>query len=272
MLSHLKAHLRDLRADEALSREQRQFHQLFYSYEVAKLELQLAIFDVKERIKIKEEGVEAAQKQLDAARSPVAHQESVSNCQARGASEAPAQMADTSDPEEINKSEARLNAARAALDHARSELRTLFSNLENLSLKGEERKKGEAETRKWEKSRKWETLTPEALQLAVDVIRHQFDLGCWNASECTKNLCSARKHLLGMAQTDPLRKRSAFALLGQIEVGNSSTVAPWTSLDIRRSSQVPIGRFSKRNDGHERTQNGHGYSWTVARFHRGIDF
>ena len=245
MLSHLKAHLRDLRADEALSREQRQFHQLFYSYEVAKLELQLAIFDVKERIQIKEEGVEAEQKQLDAARSPVAHQESVPNCQARGASEAPAQMADTSDPEEINKSEARLNAARAALDHARSELRTLFSNLENLSLKGEERKKGEAETRKWEKSRKWETLTPEALQPAVDVIRHQFDLGCWNASECTKNLCSARKHLLGMAQTDPWRKRSAFALLGQIEVGNSSTVAPWTSLDIRRSSQVPIGRFSK---------------------------
>jgi hypothetical protein len=109
-----------------------------------------------------------------------------------------------------------------ALVRARSELKKATAALEHLCRDEAKWKAQEPAARKWQQSRKWQAITPEELQPAVEAIRHKVEhYGFWQSKQSTMKLCVAALHpqtiSSDLARLAPY-KRFLGALLGrQIE-------------------------------------------------------
>jgi hypothetical protein len=205
-LSRIKECLRDLGTDTTIPREERELLHGFYVHRRDALQLRLLVLSEGEKVKAFEIALEKAGEAAASARSY-----------------AGGQAPDTPEENGIRKAESEFSEVEASLVKARAAMQTASSALER--LRGDEERWEERSTsaRRWEKSRKWEAITPDELKPAVEAVRHEFEHhACWRPKQSTMKLCYAALHppvTTGAAQSDaedlsPYRK-FLVALLGQ---------------------------------------------------------
>ena len=155
-LSWIKGVIRDLDSDKAIRREEHDLLRLYYTREQEKLRWKLRVFGEAEKIKALESAI-----QLE---------------------------------NEVQNAGTERSAVEEALAKARSELKKASAALEHLCRDNPEWEKHEVSARRWQQSRKWQAITPEELQPAVEAIRHKIDDRFWQSSQSTMKLCFAALH------------------------------------------------------------------------------
>ena len=156
-LSWIKSCIRDLDHDEAIPRGERDVLRMYYTREREKLQLKLRVFGEAEKIKA-----------LESALRP---------------------------DDEMQRGGAKHSAVEEALVKARSELQKASAALEHLCRDDIKWELQRASAQKWQQSRKWQAITPEELQPAVEAIRHKNEhYGFWQSTQSTMKLCFAALH------------------------------------------------------------------------------
>src|SRR5579864_2290014 len=136
-LSWTNSRIRDLDNDKTIPRGERDLLRLYYTREREKLQLKLRVFGEAEKIR----ALESAPRPDDEGR------------------EAGSEHA----------------VVEGALVRARSELQKASTALEHLCRDEATWEKQGALARKWQQSRKWQAITPEELQPAVEAIRDKVE-------------------------------------------------------------------------------------------------
>lgn len=204
-LSWIKGVIRDLGIDKAIPREERDLLRLYYTREQEKLQWKLRVFGEAEKITALESAI-----RLD---------------------------------NEVQKAGTERFEVEEALAKARSELKKASAALEHLCRDDAEWEKHEASARKWQQSRKWQAITPEELQPAVEAIRHKIEhYGFWQSTQSTMKLCFAALHPAQTpnpsAESLAPYKRFLVALLGRriegmlLEVDRPAPVVFKSYLDV----------------------------------------
>ena len=99
-----------------------------------------------------------------------------------------------SEPETSSRSECKgqQSLAEEALVKARSDVQKASAALERFCQDDAKWEQQRTSARRWESSRKWQAITPDELQPAVEAIRHTFEhSGCWRSKQSTMKLCYA---------------------------------------------------------------------------------
>jgi hypothetical protein len=158
-LSWTKSRIRNLDTDKTISREERDLLCLYYTREQEKLQLKLRVFGEAEKVKGLESAIRSDGEVL------------------------------------VQKAESERYLAEEALVKARSEQQRAFTELECLCRDDASWEKQGTAARRWQESRKWQAITPDELQPAVEAIRHKIEhYGLWQSSQSTMKLCFSALH------------------------------------------------------------------------------
>jgi hypothetical protein len=158
-LSWTKGRIRDLDTDKTIPQEERDLLRLYYTREREKLQLKLRVFGEAEKIKALESAIRSSGEVL------------------------------------VQKAGSERSLAEEALVKVRSELQRASAALEHLRRDDASWEKQGAAPRRWQESRKWQAITPDELQPAVEAIRHKIEhYGLWQSSQSTMKLCFAALH------------------------------------------------------------------------------
>jgi hypothetical protein len=181
-LSWFKSRIRDLETDKTIPREEHDLLRLYYTREREKLQLKLHVFSEAERIQMLESRIRRE--------------------------------------EEVQKTGSERSLVEQAISDAHSELKKASTALQRLSRDDAKWEKQAASARRWQESRKWQAITPEELQPAIEAIRHKIEHnGFWQSNQSTIKLCFAALHPEQPTQSDPESlapyKRFLVGLLGR---------------------------------------------------------
>ena len=146
-LSWTKGRIRDLDTDKTIPQEGRDLLRLYYTREREKLQLKLRVFGEAEKIKALESAIRSSGDVL------------------------------------VQKAGSERFLAEEALVKVRSELQRASAALEHLCRDDASWEKQGAAARRWQESRKWQAITPDELQPAVEAIRHKIEhYGLWQST------------------------------------------------------------------------------------------
>jgi len=97
--------------------------------------------------------------------------------------------------DEVQKAGTERSLVEEAIREAHSERKKASTALEHLSRDNAKWEKHGASARRWQECRKWQAITPDELQPAVEAIRHRVEhYGCWQSNQSTMKLCYAALH------------------------------------------------------------------------------